>query len=108
MLQDVVAKIKALEIYEERTMTETYCEVVFKTSDQDKWAAVLTEFLGQPAKPSGQKPSSEDMKITKDFSGIYANQTLYKKEVDGSTVIAMLWPWGSGDLITLKLAVLGR
>ncbi len=106
MLQDIIGKIKLLDIREERTLSDDYCEVVFKNTDMVKWTSMLAESLGQPVKPAGKKPASEDLKVTKDFSGIHVNQTLYKKEIDGVTVIAMLWPWGSGDLTTLKLAVL--
>ncbi|MEE8359498.1 MAG: hypothetical protein V3S04_01065, partial [Candidatus Omnitrophota bacterium] len=87
-------------------LSDDYCEVVFKTTNIDKWQSMLAESLGQPVKPAGEKPAAEDMKATKDFNGIYVNQTLYKKDIEGVTVIAMLWPWGSGDLTTLKLAVL--
>ncbi|MFH1752682.1 MAG: hypothetical protein ABH875_00705 [Candidatus Omnitrophota bacterium] len=106
MLRDIINKIKTLEIHEERSIADEYCEVVFKNCDVAKWTGMLAELLGQPVKPVGKKPTPEDLKATKDFSGIYVNQTLYKKEIGGVTVIAMLWPWGNGELTTLKLAVL--
>ena len=106
MLKDIIGKVKTLEIHEERTITDSYCEVVFKNTELDKWTNMLAESLGDPVKPAGMKPAKDDLKVTKDFNGIYVNQTLYKKQMDGATVVAMLWPWGSGDLTTLKLAVL--
>ena len=108
ILNDIVTLLDELEIHQRRTTTDEYCELVFYTKDTDKWRDLLANNLGQPIKPAGSKPSKEDELITKDYGGIYTEQTLFKKEVESSIVIAMFWPWQDGANTTLKLAALSK
>ncbi|NQU73248.1 MAG: hypothetical protein HQ547_00870 [Candidatus Omnitrophica bacterium] len=108
MLKEIVEKCGALEIYRKRSITEEYCELVFYSKDTAKWNAILTGIFGQAIKAAGKKPVGDDMQLTKGYGGIYHNQTLFKKEFDGTTIIAMFWPWQDGVLTTLKLAVLEK
>lgn len=106
LIKAIIEKKGALEVYEERSVADDYCELVFYAKDADGWNAVLSEVMGPPVKPAGENPSREDQRITKKHQGIFKNQTLYRKDADGTTTIAMLWPWQDGQLITLKVAVL--
>ena len=108
LLNDIVKLFDEFEIHQRRTTNDNYCELVFYTKDTDKWSDFFTSQLGQPIKPHGSKPSKDDELIAKDYGGIYDDQTLFKKEVESSIVIAMFWPWQDGINTTLKLAVLSK
>jgi len=66
---------------------------------------MFTEIFGKAVKPSGTKPTKEDSRLTENYGGVYANQILYKKEFNNTTIIAMFWPWQDSTHITVKLAV---
>jgi len=108
LLNDIVVLFDEFEVYQRRTVNDNYCELVFYTKDTDKWSDFFTSQLDQPIKLPGSKPSKDDELITKDYGGIYNEQTLFKKEVESSIVIAMFWPWQDGINTTLKLAVLDK
>ncbi|MEA3560368.1 MAG: hypothetical protein U9R31_01155 [Candidatus Omnitrophota bacterium] len=107
-LKKVIEKCSALSIYEKRFTTDTYCERVFYSKDTKKWDEIFISIFGQPIKPAGINPTKENLLLTEDYGGIYGNQTLYKKEFDNLTAIAMFWPWQDGLHTTLKMAVLEK
>ena len=74
--------------------------------DIDAYNKVVADILGSPVKPAGVKPTKSDKHLARDYGGIQKNQTLFKKVVDGSTIIAMFWPWRDQTYATLKMAVL--
>ena len=98
-------KISQLGVCEERSFSDNYIEVVFFTIDTDKWNNLLSEALGQALKPAGAAPTAEAQALTKDCGGIFANQTLFKKDFAQVSVMAMLWPWQDGEHTTLKMAL---
>ena len=108
MVKDIIARCKELTIYEKRTLTDEYCEIVFYTKDSMAWERVLIDSLGAAVKPSKVKPTKEHTRLTEQYGGIHNDQTLFRKEAGGITVIAMLWPWQNGTCITLKLALLKK
>jgi hypothetical protein len=106
ILKEIIEKCSTLNVYKKRCITDKYCELVFYSKDIDEWNKVFTDIFGQAIKPVGTKPTKDDLHLTKDCSGIYDNQTLFKKEFDDATIIAMFWPWQDGTLTTLKITVL--
>jgi len=105
-LTAIIEKCEQLNILEERSSSDDYKELVFSHSDLQSWSKMLEEVLGPPVKPVGEEPTEEDVKSTKEYGGIYENQTLFKAELNGRIIIAMLWPWSDDAHITLKLAIL--
>lgn len=103
-IKEIVARCKGFEVYEERKVSDDYAELVMYTKEIDKWSEVFNEMLGGPVSPAGSTPSDDDVQMTQEYGGIFANQTLYKKEFPENTIIAMFWPWNDGDRITIKLA----
>jgi len=79
---------------------------VVLTKEVAEWSQVASEFFGPAIKPTGAKPDQESLQLTQSFGGIRDNQTLFKKELDGKTAIAMFWPWQDGVHTTLKMFVL--
>lgn len=108
MLKKIIEKCSTLNIYEKRSVTDKYCELVFYSKDTNKCNKIFTEIFGQATKPAGTKPTKDNMRLVKDYGGISANQTLFNKDFDNATVIAMLWPWQDGVFTTLKIALLEK
>ena len=107
-LKDIIAKCNGLEIYENRSLSDEYCELVFLSKDNEKWNKVFVDILGPAIKPTDAKPAKDDLQLTKDYGGIQDDQTLFKKKYADKTLIAMLWPWQSGTYTTLKLILLNK
>ena len=107
-LKEILAKCSGLDVHEERAAEEGYSELVFFSKDTEAWLKVLAQDLDAPVKPAGTEPTAEHSKLTDDFGGIFANQVLFKKDFDNSTVLAMLWPWQDKTHTTLKLALLKK
>jgi len=104
----MIEKCNKLNIKEERAISDEYAEVVFFSKDIDQWNKILSEILGPAAKPEGREPTKEDLDLTKDYGGVYDNQTLFRRELDGVLVIAMFWPWQDNVHTTLKIACLKK
>ena len=107
-LREIIKKCGALSIYEKRCITDEFCELVFNNKDKDGWNKIFTDILGHAIKPAGIEPTKEDQYLTKDYGGTWFDQTLFKKEFDDVTVIAMFWPWQDGIHTTLKMALLQK
>ena len=103
LLKEIVEKCSGLGIYEKRNITNDYVELVFYNKEQDEWNRIFTDILGSAIKPTGLEPTEDDLRLAKDYGGIRINQTLFKKEFDGVTIIAMFWPWQDGMHTTLKM-----
>ena len=104
-IKDIADKLGDLKVYEQRQLTDTYNELVFYNAEKDAWYAVITEVLGPAVKPAGTKPAKDDLKLTNEYGGIEVNQTLFKKAVDGVTVVVMFWPWQDDEHTTLKIVL---
>lgn len=107
-LQEIVKKFDMLNIFEKRRITDEYVELVFYNKDIDKWSKIFTDILEPALKPQGVKPTKDVQHLAKDYGGIYTNQTLFKKEFDNGTIIAMFWPWQDGLHATLKIILLNK
>ncbi len=103
---DILLKARDLGVYERRSLSAEYCELVFFSKDMDAWFGILSSTLGEPRKPPGQEPTASDLDLTQNTGGIRINQTLFEKDFGKETVIAKIWPWDDGERMTLKMAVL--
>ncbi len=103
---EILKKFDGLQIFEKRFLSEDYGEVVFFSKDLDQWSRILSELIGPPLKPAGQKTKEEHLKLSMKYGGVNDNQTLFQKGLeDGGMLIALLWPWNNGTYTTLKLAI---
>lgn len=105
-LKEIIEKCKSLKICDSRCADDAYTEIVILNEQIDRWNQVFVEIFGPALKPAGVKPDKDVLCLTKEYGGIYDNQTLFKKEIEGNTVLAMFWPWGDKIHTTLKMAVL--
>lgn len=103
-LKDILKKCNELNIYEERAVDDNYFELVFYTKEVDQWNKLFAEILGSATKPSGRKPTPSDLALTKEYGGVFDNQTLFKKDFEDVTIIAMFWPWQDEVRTTLKVS----
>lgn len=108
MLKKIIEACGTLKIQEKRCISDTYCELVFYSKDTDEWNKKFDEAFGRAKKPAGEKITKEDLRLTEHYGGIRDDQTLYKKEFENTTLIAMFWPWQDGLHTTLKMAVLEK
>ena len=107
-LREIIQRYSQLSVYEQRYITDEYSELVFYNKEINEWNKIFADILGPAIKPAGVKPTKDDLYLTKDYGGVYGNQTLFKKEFAGVFMIAMFWPWQDGIHTTLKIARLKK
>ncbi len=101
--QDFLAQIQTLRIEESRAQTEEYFEAVISKEALDPLHKILTAYFGPPLKPGGHPPSGEANRRAKLYGGIRRDQTMYFRLDGNHSECALLWPWGSGVRITIKV-----
>ena len=107
-MKEIFEKCSMLSVEDKRCFTDDYVWLVFPNKQMDKWNEVFNDVFGPAAKPAGIMPSEDNLHLTKDYGGIRKNQTLFKKEFDNATVIAMFWPWQDNIRTTLKMVLLKK
>jgi len=105
-LKDILSKISHININEKRTISDEYSELVFLNKDIEELYKIFTDIFGQPLKKQGAKPSKDILRLTKDYGGVWENQTLFQKDNEQSIIIAMFWPWQDSLHTTLKMAAI--
>ena len=101
--QDFLAEIQTLQIVELRAQKEEYFEAVISKADLGPLHKILTTYFGPPLKPEGQLPSGEANRRAESYGGIRKDQTMYFRRDGDHAECALLWPWGSGARITIKV-----
>lgn len=99
----LLTDIKAVKFNEIRSNTPEYFEGVIHRDTLGQLTGCLEKYFGSALKPADQAPSSEAKKAAEPYGGIWKGQTLYYCRSGQTADCAMLWPWGDGILITLKL-----
>ena len=107
-LREIIEECSTLSVCEERCITDEYGELVFYNREIDEWNKILADMFGPAIKPAGVEPTKGDLLLTEDYGGIWADQTLFQKDFDDVTVIAMFWPWKDDIHTTLKMALLNK
>ena len=107
-LKGIIEKCNRLGVFDTRFITDEYVELVFYSKEIDEWHRIFVDFLGPATKPPGIEPTQDDIRLTKDYGGIWGNQTLFKKDFGDSTIISMFWPWQDNTHTTLKTVLFKR
>lgn len=102
--QDFLTEIKTLRIEELRAQSEEYFEAVISKTDLNPLHKILTAYFGPPLKPEGQGPSGEANRRAEPYGGIRKDQTMYFRQDGDHSECALLWPWGNGIRITVKIS----
>lgn len=105
IFKDMTRKLKQLNIHETRQISDDYCELVLFNKDMEKWNEIISENLGPPIKPAGVLTTDDILALTHDLGEIVDHQTLFKKDFDDSSVLAMFWPWQDNEHTTLIMAL---
>ena len=103
-LKQLTAQFCHLRVNEKRTSAPDYEEWVIYAEDLGQWNRILSDLLGPALKPKGEKTTQEAFALTVKHGGVLEDQTLYHKKFDGTSVIAMLWPWKNNVHVTVKMA----
>jgi len=101
--RDFLAKIQTVSLDEIRAHTDEYLEIVISQPSFGPVGKILTDYFGAPLKPVGQAPSGEASRLAEPYGGIRKDQTMYFRSVGDASECALLWPWGSGARITVKI-----
>lgn len=100
---DFLVEIQTLRIEELRAQGEEYFEAVISKADLDPLHKILMAYFGPPLKPEGQLPSGEANRRAESYGGIRKDQTMYFRQDGDHSECALLWPWGNGIRITVKV-----
>lgn len=101
--RDFLAALQTLKIEELRTQSEEYFEAVIAKTDVEPLHKMLAAYFGPPLKPEGQTPSGDANRHAKPHGGIRKDQTMYFRQDEDYAEFALLWPWGNGIRITVKI-----
>ena len=101
--QELLKEIQKFRLKEKRAYTEDYLEVVIPADALSELRLILTGHFGEPLKWPGKHSSKEADHYSKPYGGIQRNQTLYFRKGEQGHELVLLWPWGNGTLITLKI-----
>lgn len=102
--EELLLQVGKLQCQETRAQETDYCEVVVAKPHLEAMLSVLKEYFGLPFKPEGQAPSSKAQEYAEPYGGVHGNQTLFHRTNEIGSELALLWPWGSGTSVTVKIA----
>ncbi len=101
--ESMLGELKKIRFEETRSQDENYFEAVLNKEGMESISAVLQTYFGMPLKPEGESPSAQASQYSEPYGGIRSNQTMYYQETAEGSDTALLWPWGNGCSITLKI-----
>ena len=96
-------KVKKIKISELRSDEKDNYEAVISKNELGKVNELLTDYFGPALFPSAKELSKQVLGKIDAFGGIQPGQTLFYASQGNTVIFAMLWPWGDGQRITLKL-----
>ncbi len=100
---EFLKELKKLEVVERRVDTESLVEFVLETRCQLQLKNYLESFFGPAFKPAGAAPTKDAQEYAAPLGGVRSNQTLYRTQQDHILCCAMIWPWGDGMMMTVKI-----
>ncbi len=100
---ELLKEVKTVPYKELRNDTPELLELVIIKDALNQVSGILEHHFGKPLKPAGVDSSQEAKQVADSLGGIRRDQTLYYLEQGGMSHCAMLWPWGNGISITLKV-----
>lgn len=107
-LKSFAKKFKPLRIHEQRRLTDKTCDLVFYGEDLGRWTEILLAEFGSPIKKKGAPLPETEKHWISDTGGIWEDQTLFGKIIDGGVAIAKFQPWQDGVHVTLKIQLLKK
>ena len=108
ILEKFMEKFKQLRIHEQRNLTDKSCDIVFYSEDIKRWRDIFTAEFGPPIKKKGAPLPEKEQHWISDTGGIWEDQTLFGKIIDGGVMIAKFQPWKDEVHVTLKILLLKK
>lgn len=100
---ELVSAVKKVPYQELRAQADHYLEVVVAQANFVALHAVLQTYFGPPLKPQGAPPTADSDRYSGRYGGVRGEQILYVRPKEKGADVALLWPWGGGSVVTLKL-----
>jgi len=100
---EFLEQIKVLEIKELREEQPEHMEFVIGTNHLNRLSSILESYYGAAYASSEEQPSKQAQKYADPYGGIRKSQTLYCLQSGEVFHCALLWPWGDGKSITIKM-----
>jgi hypothetical protein len=100
---ELVSAVKQVKLIEMRGQKDKYLEVVVAVDDLAPVTDLFNTYFGAPFKATGDRPSREADVYAGPFGGVQTGQMLYIKKVEDLVQGALLWPWGNGSSVTVKI-----
>ncbi len=100
---ELTCAVKNAKLKEMRGEKEKYLEVVVATADLKPVTDLFDVYFGMPLKPLGERPSPEAERYAGPFGGVKSGQILYILQTGNLIQGALLWPWGDGVSVTVKI-----
>jgi hypothetical protein len=101
--EDLLGQVDKVARQEIRAKEKDYMEIVVTKANLAAVNTTLTGYFGPPLKPEGAETTSQAAQYAKPHGGVMKNQTLYFAQKEKIIEAALLWPWGSGASITVKV-----
>ena len=96
-------ELKTLIFTRIRVNEPGYFEAVIVATDLPRLTGLLEKFFGAPIWPTQEQLTPQIDKLVGDYGGLQPGQSLYFWNEGIETVLAMLWPWSVGKLVTIKI-----
>ncbi len=101
---ELLQAVKEAKLNEIRFDLPDYLEIVTNSQNLEALAVLLNSFFGKPFVVKTQDMMSQKvMDFMENFGGIRAGQQLYFLQGKGVVFYTMIWPWGDGKSVTLKI-----
>lgn len=101
--QELLGEVQKLRIEEKRSASDDYLEVVIARTALASLHQSLTAYFGKPLKAEGHHACGEATRWAKAYGGVREDQTLYCLREEAYESLALLWPWGGGERVTVKI-----
>jgi hypothetical protein len=100
---ELLKKVDQIKCIEKRATAVDGCEIVIATDELKQLNEILNSYFGPPQKMQGGQFSSEAEEYAEPYGGVRSGQTLYFRIVETGLELALLWPWGNGMSLTVKV-----
>ena len=100
---DLIIQLKTLKTEEIRADKPSYFEFVIQAKYGNELNQAIERFLGEPVKRAGQNPGREAKGAAAAQGGVRRDQVLYQGSGPLADTCVMIWPWASGELMTVKV-----
>jgi len=105
LLKNIIAECEKLGATGKRNVENNSCELIFDGKERSKLNEFFSHNFGPAIKPTGRRPSTYDICLTRPYGGVESFQKLYSKNEEDNIIIALFKPWRFDTHITVVLAI---